>query len=331
MNAVDTTKFIHIVFAADANYAMPLTVAICSVATNCDKKDGLVFHVIQSDIGPDLRAKVEVSLERVGFPNARINWLDAPLDRISNFKLGHRHTTCLTFARLLIQELLSPEIEKAIYLDCDLVVNDDIGELWNSSLDGKSLCAVRDSIGVVSEEGGIANYQELGIPADAPYFNAGVLLLNLKKWREHGLCARVLTYLHTHREIIKLADQEALNAILWDDWGELNYRWNWQIVWRRIRLGKEEMCWKPETTAKSIVHFIHAEKPWLPGCDYEEKRYFFDYLDRTAWAGFRVPWWKEVYGRSERALREARNSLGMLRRRILPNLRKDQRIGVRSI
>jgi lipopolysaccharide biosynthesis glycosyltransferase len=78
------------------------------------------------------------------------------------------------------------------------------------------------------------------------------------------------------------------------------------------------MGWLPGTTRKSIVHFITAEKPWLPGCDYEEKKYFFEYLDRTAWAGQRVPWLKEIYGRSRRALTDVRNALGMVRRRVMP-------------
>lgn len=319
MNVLTNNSIIHVVLAADANYAMPLAVAICSVATNCDKKRRLVFNIIQSGIGHDLRAKVAVSLERTGFPDARINWLDAPLERMADFKLAHSYTTCLTFARLLIPDLLSVEVEKALYLDCDIAVNEDIGELWDMDLGKQSLFAVRDSVGVVSQPGGLVNYRELGIPPGAHYFNAGVLLMNLKKWRERDTGERTLSYLRDNHAIIQLADQEALNAVLWDDWGELDYRWNWQIVWRNYRLGRAKMVWVPEATRKSIVHFITGEKPWLPGCDYDEKKYFFEYLDRTEWAGLRVPWWREIYGRSKRALGDARNALGMFRRRVTKN------------
>jgi lipopolysaccharide biosynthesis glycosyltransferase len=320
MTAFARKSTIEIVFAADANYVMPLAVAICSIAANCERNRRLVFNIIQRGIAHDLRAKIESSLKRIGFPDARINWLDSPLERIEGFKLAHRWTTNLTFARLLVQDLLPIEIEKVLYLDCDLVANEDIGELWDTELREKSLFAARDTIGAVGQPGGLANHRELGIPAAAPYFNAGVLLINLKKWREQNTGERVLSYLSTHRAVIQLADQEALNAILWNDWGELDYRWNWQIVWRNYRLGRAgaEMGWLPGTTRKSIVHFITAEKPWLPGCDYEEKKYFFEYLDRTAWAGQRVPWLKEIYGRSRRALTDVRNALGMVRRRVMP-------------
>lgn len=316
MSPSTNSNIVHVVFAADANYVMPLAVAMCSVAIHCDKKRELVFTVIQSGIVHDLRAKVESSVAKTGFPDAKITWLDAPIERIADFKLAHRYTTCLTFARLLIAELLPVTAAKAIYLDCDIVVNEDIGELWDIDLEGKSLFAVRDSIGVVSHPGGLLNYRELGIPAGAHYFNAGVLLMNLKKWRECKINERLFRYLWDHHAVIQKADQEALNAVLWDDWGEMDYRWNWQIVWRRYRLGIATREWVPEDTRKSIVHFITAEKPWLPGCDYPEKTYFFKYLDKTEWAGVRVPWWVEIYGRSLRAIGDIRNALGMWRRRV---------------
>ena len=103
-----------------------------------------------------------------------------------------------------------------------------------------------------------------------------------------------------------MEDQESLNAILFNDWGELDFRWNWQIPWRPYRLGKLEMPWVPESDRKSIVHFTTAEKPWLPGCDYEERKHFFEYLDLTEWAGWRVPRQKEVSTRLIRALRNVK-------------------------
>jgi lipopolysaccharide biosynthesis glycosyltransferase len=300
---------IHVVLAADGNYAMPLAVAMCSAAANCDRKRRLMFSVIQSGIERDLRAKIESSLEQTGFPDVRIDWLKAQTGRFADFKITHHYMTAMIYARLLIPELLPVEVEKALYLDCDLVVLDDLGELWDTDLGQKSLFAVRDLIAFVSAPAGLVNYRELGIHPEAKYFNSGVLLMNLKKWREYGTSEQVFRYLRTHREIIQMVDQEALNAVLFDDWGELDFRWNWQIPWRNYRLGKCKMPWVPESDRKSIVHFTTAEKPWLPGCDYEERKYFFEYLDRTEWAGWRVPRQKEVSTRLIRALRDAKKEV----------------------
>jgi lipopolysaccharide biosynthesis glycosyltransferase len=239
---------------------------------------------------------------------------------VAGFETGHRWITPVTFVRLLIPQLLPAHVEKALYLDCDMVVRDDLSELWDIPVGERALLAARDTIGTVSNQAGLSNYQELGIPADAKYFNAGVLVMNLKKWRTCGTSERLLSYMRKHSAIIKHADQEVLNAVLFDDWGELDYRWNWQITWRGVRIGTHEREWSPNTTRKSIVHFITGEKPWLPGCDYEEKKYFFEYLDRTEWAGWRVPWMREVYGRSIRSISDARNAAGRLRQRLGPRV-----------
>jgi lipopolysaccharide biosynthesis glycosyltransferase len=208
------------------------------------------------------------------------------------------------------------DVDKAIYLDCDVVVNDDLGELWDTELGEKSLLAARDLIGWVSDpNAGISNFRELGIPGDAKYFNAGVLVLNLAKWRSHGTTERLCKYLKDYQAVIRAADQEALNAVLFHEWGELNFRWNWQVIARYYRIGTHKMGWSPPITKKSIIHFHSSEKPWLPGCDYEERKLFFEYLDRTEWAGWRVPLLKECYERSVRPLSDLRNAFGRFRRK----------------
>lgn len=297
---------INVVFAADANYAMPLAVALSSVALSCKRTRALRFYVLQHEFTEQLREKVEKSLENVGFPDARIEWLDAPIDRISNFKLAHKYTTPLTFARLVLTDLLPRDTLKVIYLDCDLVVDDDISKLWDTDIGDASLAAVRDTAGTVSEPDGIVNFAELGIPADAHYFNAGVLIINLDKWRRQGIGKSVLEYLSTYESIIQMADQEALNAVLWNDWVELDYKWNWQILHRDYRVGKQKVRWEPSDQTKSIIHFTTGEKPWQAGCEYPEKARFEFYLDRTVWAGQRVPWQREAISRAKLALGDIR-------------------------
>lgn len=247
-------------------------------------------------------------MARTGFQNARINWLEVQVGGLADIKIVHRYMSPLIYVRLLIPDLLPVDVEKVLYLDSDIVVNDDIGELWDIDLSQKTLFAVRDRIAFVSAPGGLANYRELGIAPDAKYFNSGVLLMNLKRWRDRGISERVFSYLRTYRDFIQMGDQDGLNAVLFDDWGELEFRWNWQIIPSKNWLGIQP-CWVPESDSQSLVHFVTSEKPWLPACEYEERKYFFDYLDRTEWAGWRVPHWKEIYVRLKRAVRNVQSAV----------------------
>lgn len=302
MKAAAADSAIHVVFAADANYAPPLAVAMVSAARNCDPQRKLIFHVLQYGITGALRDRVEKSIAMARVPNARVDWLDAPVEKIDKFSLAHRYTTALTFARLLLPEMMPPEVEKVIYLDCDLVVNGDLAKLWDTDIADKALGAVRDISGFVSEPDGVVNYAQLGIPADAPYFNAGVLVMNLAKWRDADIGAKVIAHLSKYQDIIRMADQEALNAVLWNDWRELAYGWNWQILHRDYRSGKLDPVWTPMETSKDIIHFTTGEKPWRPDCDYSEKAYYFRYLDQTDWRGMRPSGLQELRARFKRML-----------------------------
>lgn len=260
---------------------------------------------------------VESSLAKVGFPDARIKWIVAPVDLIDDLKLDKPYLSAMAYARVLLPYLIPGDVSKVLYLDSDLVVRDDLAELWDTDLGDKALFAVRDRIASVSAPRGLANYRELGIPHDAKYFNSGLLLVSLARWRERKISERIFSYLRTNRAIIKMEDQEGLNAVLFDDWGELPFRWNWQIPWRLHRSGKKKMEWVPDESTKSIIHFTTAEKPWLPACDVEEKQYFFWYLDRTEWAGWRVSFFKEIYARFWRIIEDARTAAGAFRQEFL--------------
>jgi lipopolysaccharide biosynthesis glycosyltransferase len=317
MSESDPKDTIQVVLCCDANYVMPLTVAICSAAKNCDSSRSLVFNVFQHGINSELRRRVEISLKRTGSAHAYINWLEAPLGRLPKMKIVNKWLTAMAWLRLLIPDLLPLEVKKALYFDCDVVVEDDLSGLWDLDIGEKSLLAVRDTIGCVSNpDGGLCNYRELGIPGDAKYFNSGVLLLNLERWRARETSGHLVSYMMRYRDIIRYEDQEVLNAVLFDDWGELEFRWNWQIVWRGVRIGTHKEGWVPDRERKSIVHFITSEKPWVPGCECAEKELFFKYLDRTEWAGWRVPWYKEIYRRGSLPLEDARNALGRFRRKL---------------
>jgi lipopolysaccharide biosynthesis glycosyltransferase len=301
---------IHIALAADAKYAMPLSVVICSAAWNCDRRRRLVFHVIQNGMDNEVKGRIEASLQKTGFPDANIQWIPIELDQIADLRVANTHLSALAYGRLLIPLLLATDLAKVLYLDSDVVVLGDVAELWDRDIGAQSVLAARDLIACVGSSRGIADYRELGISPDAKYFNSGVLLMNLSKWRTHQVSSRVFQYIRDHRSTIRMEDQEGLNAILFDDWGELPFSWNWQIPWRMYRRGKKEMPWNPNERTKNLVHFTTNEKPWLPGCDIPERRYFFEYLDRTAWAGWRVPLTAEIAGRAGRAVRDLRDTVG---------------------
>jgi lipopolysaccharide biosynthesis glycosyltransferase len=161
---------------------------------------------------------------------------------------------------LLLSEALPAELDRVLFLDADLLVLDDLWRLWEAPLDGHPVAAVADgAVPCCSSPRGVKDWRALGISPEAPYFNAGVLSIDLRRWRERQVTARALRFLASSRDRIDFLHQGALNAVLWDDWQPLDVRWN-LLASRAGRVGGAipDKAWRNP----GIVHFAGSMKPW---------------------------------------------------------------------
>ena len=197
------SNIINIMLAADSAYAMPLCVAMCSAARNCNPEWEMVFFVFQEGYGAQFKQRIEASLSRTGGSRAQIIWIEGPLEELGSFS-EHSYYTRVSYARLLMDRLIPPETNRLLYLDADVVVLDDIAELWRADLGDNVVGTVQDRIGVVSEPRGVATFRELGMPEDAKYFNSGVQLVDLARWREGNIGLATLRYLELYSNICQM-------------------------------------------------------------------------------------------------------------------------------
>lgn len=305
-STVKNSQPLTIVCAADDKYSMPLTVTLRSVITNLKSYRKVVVFVIDGGIHQANKRKILNSLttEQV---DLEIHWAPARADLLEKMKVSG-HVTIATYFRLLIPNLLPDSFNKVIYLDSDLIINEDLGKLWDADLGDHHLLAVQDSsVPLVSSPEGLANYQELGIPANFKYFNGGVLVINLDKWRTENVSLKVIEYLKKNKEHVRWWDQDGLNAILAGKWGELDTHWNIMLLPHLYSGASEdphkENLYNGIVTSPCIIHFASSSKPWSYTYKFPAKNLFFKYLDQTVWAGWRPTepsshkiyrswWWK---------------------------------------
>jgi lipopolysaccharide biosynthesis glycosyltransferase len=291
-------KDITVVCASDNNYAMPLAVSVCSILKNLDSQRHLNLYILDGGISEKNKTKLKRSLN---LSRCSIKFLYTK-GRFQHMPLVD-HLTEATYHRLLIPELLSNEIHKVIYLDCDLLVLKDISTLWDMDIGDRHLLAVQDYYYPYIKFG-VKNNKELGIPDLCKYFNAGVLVMNLRKWREDCISAKVIEYIGKPRDYKIFNDQEALNAILWDKWEELEPKWNQQVILTNIledmdwfnslieRLGEDH--YHDIASNPFIKHFVSPIKPWQ-SYKHPESSIFYQYLDLTAWKGWRYTQMKVLW------------------------------------
>lgn len=272
--------------SADERFALGLVALVRSLIDNLRPDRGLQLFVLDGGLRRWTRRRMVDSWD---MDRARVEWIRPSDARIEQMVVSDWYTKAIYF-RLLIPDVLPTSIRRAIYLDCDTIVMDDLGKLWDASLRGGAAGAVQDcGFGTISR--GVPHYRSLGIPGSAKYFNSGVLLMDLARWRAQRIGERAIAYIRRRGDAIGLPDQEALNVVLARNWVELDPRWNGMVnarlfpIWKRTPYDKRtymDLLGRPR-----IVHFVGGPKPWQPGCWHPRKFLYFHYLDRTRWAGWR--------------------------------------------
>jgi lipopolysaccharide biosynthesis glycosyltransferase len=283
---------VHVVCACNANYIMPLCVMLASLVDHFDPERDLVIHIISNDATAQIRENVRESIRmnRPGLEHIEIRWLSLDPALINGLVISPgSHISADTYTRIFAPLILPEDCERILYLDCDMVVLADVSKLFDLADGSKRVLHAASDVGTpwVSSVVGVFDYAERNIPANKPYFNAGVLVINLQLWRERNLTAEILDYVVQHGERIFFEDQGALNAILHDDWTPLDNRWNqgnavlMEEWWMSMGYSREE--WLRVRNHPYIIHFTSAKKPWQPGRRTPRYSYFFKYLQRTVY------------------------------------------------
>lgn len=280
---------IHLVLALDSQYAMPAAVTIRSALENTPGR--ITVYIIDCGLSEEDKDKLKSSIPKDS--DTTLMFLRLPDDSVAA-NMG------AVWAKVDMLRLLP--VERALYLDSDVLVRADLKQLWDTDLQGKMMGAVPD-IGYPQGHENIAR---------RPYFNAGVLLMDLAAMR--GKTDNVKELAQGMRKA-KFRDQDFLNILFANDWMPLHLQWNAQgLGTYAILPSKDREClFLQDMSDPHIVHFTgpvnpglvevlnpylqpFTAKPWgysgAPGHPYTEE--WWAVQDRTAWSGLRV---SDEYGR----------------------------------
>lgn len=282
---------IDIVFCIDNNYIMPCGITIISLLEN-NKENTIVFHIIGMDLSKESKEKLLTICSR--YRNASIIYYDIKKESFDshNFSLYNtKHLSLATYARLFMGDILPQNVEKILYLDCDIIVTDNLGELWNTNIENHSIAGVTD-LHICYTRSEV--FQNLDYPSTKQYINAGVLLINLKYWRDKNIVNTFLDFLKEKYDKLKFHDQDIINGTLYDSKLLLPIRYNILNVYyyanndRDISNNKEEVYAALRNPA--IIHFSSPEKPWLKLSMHPLTSEFIYYKNMSPWRDELLTW-----------------------------------------
>lgn len=277
----------NIVCATDDNFVQHCSIMLTSLLVN---NSDVYIYVLTEGLKSENEKIIRDEVEDKG---GKVEFCIVDTSIVEKFPMPEgkhlQHISRATYYRLLIPEILPVEVEHVIYLDCDIIINGSLEELWSLNLEGKALAAALQ-IGSGFEA------LRLGYPIEYGYFNAGVNLINMKYWRKNSVSKALIDFISANFSKIKYHDQDALNAVLYDKTLHLLPMWNMTSVfysfhWKRKgdkhdgiivnRYEDEKSNAKSYLSNPIILHYVSKPKPWQRGCIHPLSHLYYDYAKKT--------------------------------------------------
>lgn len=235
---------IEVSFTANNAYIQHVVAVLQSILAHTSSV--VNFHVVCNDIQEPSKRNLTKMLSKT-LHSISFYVVDATV--FSGFKRNIKYILLDTYFRFLLASL-NPTLKKAIYLDADVILNGDLQALWDIELGDNYVGAVKDQyIENINYKGTI------GLSQDEPYFNAGVLVLNLEAIRRDGLEQKFFANTKLLTDKMSYQDQDVLNY---------SFRGRVKIVPNKFNYMTSDVRNNDEASYKQAVifHFTGPKKPW---------------------------------------------------------------------
>jgi lipopolysaccharide biosynthesis glycosyltransferase len=273
---------IEIAVTTASDYIMPVVVLLKSLFEN--NKD---IHIIVNLLYLFSKTKekdvdfLENYILQHGHSCRKVGVEDAELNMVSDEGRYSKDT----YLRLLLPDILPPEVSGVLYLDGDIIVNDSIDYFARLNMDDKYIAGVKDTMNFFMPE----HCKNLGLQDCAYYINAGVVYMNLYLMRKERITSRFLEYLNKYSNVIFANDQDILNGVLWKKTMYISPRYNRNFLVEpdvaRTVWGKEELVEAKRNPA--IIHYIGPIKPWNYLSFHPKTKLWWKYLKMTPFKDFK--------------------------------------------
>lgn len=308
---------LNVFFAIGKYFIQYFTVSLASLLdTNQDLKLNIYLIYDFEDVTL-LNETLRFAKEKYGVD---INLIYQDSSIFKNYRVS-KHVSINTYLRLLLTAIIPTDVDSGLFLDSDTIVTGSLkplAKLEFADLNNVTVTERSKFVYAVSEipEQRIANSQrltELGYTTDG-YFNAGVMLVNLKNWRLIRAADDLMALADKYMEDLVFWDQDILNMYFVNRWSEIDPTYNaLHLIWKRRK-------------TPLIVHYAGSSKPWNYMDRHPYRSYYFKYLKLT-------PFSKNKYNDFDlkkmplKYIRDLRHFLNYFRQFFLGNLKDLQSDG----
>lgn len=275
----------NILYTLNDKFVPQVAAGICSVCENNKNMKEITFYIISCGITNENKEKLNLlvkkykrKIEIIELTNIK-DYFDFDYDTLG--------WNSIVLVRLLIDKILPPKVKKILYLDGDTIVIGNLEKLWNINLKNKVLgMSIEPTVDKQRKK-------DLGLEK-YPYYNAGVLLVNLEKWRDTKAGERIIKFYRDRNGKLFANDQDAINGALKNEIYTLPPKYNFYNIFNQYPYSFMCKLMKPvkyiskeiymeSVENPAIIHYLGEERPWRKGNTHKYRKDYIKYLSMTEW------------------------------------------------
>ncbi len=280
---------VQIVYASDDRFAEIMGVSIVSLFENNKNIDEINVYILDSCIANNNKEKIELVCQ--SYKRQNPIWIQAKdISQELNMEVALDRGSLSQYARLFVSSVLPEHLNRVLYLDCDIIINQSIEELWNLDMKGKTIAALMDAFS--------KHYRSnIGLAPNDVMFNSGVMLIDLNRWREQKVEEKLLRFIIDRKGKIQQGDQGALNGVLSHDTFCFEPRFNSVTIFHDFTYDEMLIYRKPPSfydekqiiravNTPLVIHFTTSflsDRPWIKGCKHRYVDEWMRYKEMSPW------------------------------------------------
>ncbi len=296
----------NVVYACDDKYAMLAGVSIESLLRTNHDVDEIRVFVLTNGVSEENAQKL-ISIAEQNHRKINLVTVSAETFKSKKLCIDAQRWSLAAFARLFTPQLL-PDLDRILYLDCDTIVLGSLMDVWNVDL-GSCTCAA------VAEPFSAYHKKNVGMDKGEVYYNSGVMLIDLDKWRNQDAISLFVASIDRHRGRVPYVDQGVLNEVFRSKFYCLPAKYNVFTEYYDFSYGEVERYRADkvvyseieiEEAAKFpvIMHYVSSfmtPRPWVQGSTHPYAQQWDEYCAYTPWK--RAKKWSDTPGKSKLMLR----------------------------
>ncbi|MFZ7133075.1 MAG: glycosyltransferase family 8 protein [Eubacteriales bacterium] len=285
---------VNIVYSSSDYYSQCTGISIYSLLKNNQDIPDIKIHILETGISERNKSKIYEIVKKF---NREIEFIGAQEqfdEYVRRLSFKYMRGSYNTYARVMLNAWFS-ELDKVLLIDSDTLVVGSIEELWSTNMNGHLIGAVPE----IAMYSPYSTYEDKKIvDASNPYFNMGIVLCNLKLWREKNIDNLIEEKLNNYKDDFKIADQSILNYLINSQMKRLHLKYNYYTSVHAVRYSTIKKVFSTNTIFDEnefqqarenpvIIHFVgHSfERPWFVNSISIYRNMYLSYREETPWKG----------------------------------------------